>query len=84
MVEKSKDTITLNNVKIGASVVVTNIIGERKFRRHLYDMGVTIGTSIFVRKVAPLGDPIEVTLRNYELTLRKREAQNIFCVSGAK
>ena len=51
--------------------------GEGALKRHIMDMGITKGTSVFVRKVAPLGDPIEVTVRGYELSLRKSEAESI-------
>lgn len=64
----------LNELKPGESGVVKKVDGEGKIRRRLFDMGVTPGASVAVRKVAPLGDPIEVTLRGYELTLRKTEA----------
>lgn len=66
--------MTLEEVEIGKTCKVIKVGGEGKIRRRLFDMGVTEGTSIFVRKRAPLGDPIEVTLRGYELTLRKDEA----------
>lgn len=64
----------LNELKPGERGVVKKVDGEGKIRRRLFDMGVTPGASVAVRKVAPLGDPIEVTLRGYELTLRKTEA----------
>ncbi|MBR7100509.1 MAG: ferrous iron transport protein A [Clostridia bacterium] len=67
----------LNEFSIGERGVVKKISAEGKIKRRLFDMGVTPNTSIFLRKVAPLGDPIEVTLRGYELTLRKSEAQCI-------
>ena len=65
----------LDEFKIGETGLVTNVNGEGRFRRRLLDMGVTPGTKIFLRKKAPLGDPLEITLRGYELTLRKDEAQ---------
>lgn len=66
----------LNEFRIGEKGVVTKIDApDSKIKRRLFDMGVTPGTEIFMRKVAPLGDPIEVTIRGYELTLRKSEAQ---------
>ena len=66
---------TLRDVKVGDSCQVVRLTGSGAVKRR--DMGVTKGVKIFVRKVAPLGDPIEVTLRGYELTLRKDEAQSI-------
>ncbi|MDO5331003.1 MAG: ferrous iron transport protein A [Bacillota bacterium] len=67
--------MTLNEVAIGSSVKVSKVNGEGKLRRRLFDMGVTPGAEIYLRKKAPLGDPLEVTLRGYELTLRLAEAQ---------
>lgn len=66
--------MTLEEVAIGQTCTVCKVNGEGKIRRRLFDMGVTEGTEIFVRKRAPLGDPIEITLRGYELSLRKDEA----------
>ena len=68
---------TLRGIKPGETVKVKKITGKGPVRRRLMDMGVTKGEEIFVRKVAPLGDPIEVNLRGYELTFRKEEAENI-------
>ena len=68
---------TLRDVAIGESVTVPRLTGEGGIKRHIMDMGITKGTDVFVRKVAPLGDPIEVTVRGYELSLRKSEAENI-------
>lgn len=68
---------TLRDVKIGESAVVRKLAGEGALKRHIMDMGITKGTEVYVRKVAPLGDPIEVTVRGYELSLRKSEAENI-------
>ncbi|HIU24767.1 MAG TPA: ferrous iron transport protein A [Candidatus Coprovicinus avistercoris] len=68
---------TLRDVKVGDSCQVVRLTGSGAVKRRIMDMGVTKGVKIFVRKVAPLGDPIEVTLRGYELTLRKDEAQSI-------
>ena len=62
---------TLKNVKIGATVRVIKVHGEGPVRRRIMDMGITKGVEITVRKVAPLGDPMELTVRGYELTLRK-------------
>ncbi len=68
---------TLRDVEIGETVKVTKINGEGPLRRHLMDMGITKGCTIYVRKVAPLGDPVEITLRGYELSLRKSEAEKV-------
>ena len=68
---------TLRDVAIGESVTVRRLTGEGAIKRHIMDMGITKGTDVFVRKVAPLGDPIEVTVRGYELSLRKNEAETI-------
>lgn len=65
---------TLNEFKVGESGKIVTVNGERRVRRRLFDMGVTPGAEVTMRKKAPLGDPIEVTLRGYELTLRKDEA----------
>ncbi len=68
---------TLRDVKVGDTVKVVKLNGEGAVKRRIMDMGVTKGVEIFVRKVAPLGDPIEVTVRNYELSLRKVDAEMI-------
>ena len=68
---------TLKNVECGQTVKVSRLGGEGAVRRRIMDMGITKGTEIYVRKVAPLGDPIEGTVRGYELSLRKGEAENI-------
>ena len=68
---------TLKEVKVGDTVVVTRLNGEGAVRRRIMDMGITKGTEIFVRKVAPLGDPIQVNIRGYELSLRKADAEMI-------
>ena len=68
---------TLRDVKIGQSAVVRKLTGEGALKRHIMDMGITKGTDVYVRKVAPLGDPIEVTVRGDELSLRKSEAESI-------
>lgn len=65
----------LDEFKIGETGLVKKVEGEGRFRRRLLDMGVTPGTQIYLRKKAPLGDPLEITLRGYELTLRKDEAR---------
>ena len=68
---------TLKNVEIGKTVKVIKVHGEGPVRRRIMDMGITKGVEITVRKVAPLGDPIELTVRGYELTLRKADADMI-------
>lgn len=68
---------TLKDARIGSSVTVKKLGGEGAVKRRIMDMGVTKGTEVFIRKVAPLGDPIEVTVRGYELSLRKRDAELI-------
>ena len=68
---------TLKDIKIGKSARVVKLHGEGAVKRRIMDMGMTKGVEVKVRKVAPLGDPIEVTLRGYELSLRKEDAQMI-------
>ena len=67
----------LRNTPCGSTVTVRKIAGEGATRRRIMDMGITRGAEVFVRKVAPLGDPIEVTVRGYELSLRKADAEMI-------
>lgn len=69
--------MTLKDARIGSTVTVKKINGEGALKRRIMDMGITKGVKIYIRKVAPLGDPIEVTVRNYELSLRKTDAANI-------
>ena len=68
---------TLKDVKVGGTARVIKIHGEGALRRRIMDMGITKGVEIKVRKVAPLGDPIEITVRGYELSLRKEDAETI-------
>ncbi|MFR1708429.1 MAG: FeoA family protein [Clostridium sp.] len=68
---------TLKDVKPGQTVTVTKIQCEGAVKRRIMDMGVTKGSSIFLRKIAPLGDPIEITIRGYELSIRKADAERI-------
>ena len=68
---------TLGTTKCGETVCVVKLVGDGAVKRRIMDMGITKGTPIYVRKMAPLGDPLEVTVRGYELTLRKQEAENI-------
>ena len=67
----------LSQLGIGEKAVVTAVRGEGAVRRRLFDMGITPGAEVYLRKKAPLGDPIEISLRGYELTLRKSEAANV-------
>ena len=68
---------TLREVPVGSTVKVVKLHGEGAVKRRIMDMGITRGTQVYVRKVAPLGDPIEVTVRNYELSIRKVDAEMI-------
>ncbi len=68
---------TLKDAKIGQTVVVAKLHGEGAVRRRIMDMGITKNVEVYVRKVAPLGDPIEVNVRGYELSLRKADAEMI-------
>ena len=68
---------TLKEVNIGETVTVVKVTGEGPLKRRVMDMGITKGVEIYVRKVAPLGDPIEITVRGYELSLRKADAEII-------
>ena len=70
---------TLKNVACGQTVKVAKLTGDGPVKRRIMDMGITKGVDVFVRKVAPLGDPIEVTVRGYELSIRKADAEMI-CV----
>ena len=69
--------MTLNKVSIGQTVTVKKLSGQGATKRRIMDMGITKGVEIYVRKVAPLGDPVEVTVRGYELSLRKADAEMI-------
>lgn len=68
---------TLKECKIGSTLKVVKIEGEGAIKRRIMDMGITKGTTLTIRKVAPLGDPIQITLRDYELSLRKADAEKI-------
>ena len=68
---------TLKDVKIGQTATVVKLHGEGAVKRRIMDMGITKHTPVYVRKVAPLGDPIEITVRNYELSIRKEDAEMI-------
>ena len=68
---------TLKDVKIGQTVRVVKLHGEGAVKRRIMDMGITRGVEVYVRKVAPLGDPVEVTVRGYELSIRKADAETV-------
>ncbi|MBE6693152.1 MAG: ferrous iron transport protein A [Ruminococcaceae bacterium] len=68
---------TLKEVKVGKTAKVVKIHGEGALRRRIMDMGITKGVEIYVRKVAPLGDPVEITVRGYELSLRRADAEMV-------
>lgn len=67
--------MTLGEAKVGSTVVVTKIGGDGAYKRRIMDMGITKGTELYIRKVAPLGDPVEITVRGYELSVRKEDAK---------
>lgn len=67
--------MTLRDAKVGSTVVVSKIRGDGAYKRRIMDMGITKGSEIYIRKVAPLGDPVEITVRGYELSLRKADAE---------
>ena len=69
--------MSLKDVPVGQTVRVVKIDGDGAVRRRIMDMGITIGTELYVRKVAPLGDPVELTVRGYELTVRRNDADII-------
>ena len=75
--EEDQKKIPLSELPVGHSAIVTDIFSANETKRRLMDMGITKGVEIFVRKVAPLGDPVEVTVRGYELSLRKADAEMI-------
>lgn len=77
---KSKSMKTLREVEIGGTATVKKLHGEGAIKKRIMDMGITKGVEIYVRKVAPLGDPIEITVRGYELSLRKADAELIECM----
>ena len=77
MAEGGRTMETLRNANVGQTVKVVKLHGEGAVKRRLMDMGLTRGTEVYIRKVAPLGDPVEVTVRNYELSIRKADAEMI-------
>lgn len=68
---------TLKDAKVGETVTVKKVLGEGALHQRIMDMGIIKGVSVFIRKVAPLGDPMEITVRGYELSIRKKDAGNI-------
>ena len=75
--------MTLREVKTGQTVTVERLLGEGAVRRRIMDMGITRGVEIFVRKVAPLGDPVEIMVRGYELSVRKADAERVLVAGRA-
>ena len=73
----ANESKTLKNAAVGATVQVKKLTGDGPVKRRIMDMGITKGVEVYVRKVAPLGDPVEVTVRGYELSLRKADAEMI-------
>ena len=73
---------TLRDVPCGETVIVSRLHGDGALRRRILDMGLTKGAKVYVRKVAPLGDPIELTIRGYELSIRKADAEKVEVTSG--
>ena len=69
--------MTLKDAQVGSTVKVVKIHGEGAYKRRIMDMGITKGVEVYIRKVAPLGDPMELTVRNYELSVRKADAEMI-------
>ena len=67
--------MNLSEAKVGSTGTVTKIDGDSAYKRRIMDMGITKGTALYIRKVAPLGDPVEITVRGYELSVRKHDAQ---------
>ena len=67
--------MTLGEAEVGSTVIVTKIEGDGAYKRRIMDMGITNGTELYIRKVAPLGDPVEITVRSYELSVRKEYAR---------
>lgn len=82
--QENVETIPLSKLKVGEFAYVDNIFALNEVKRRLMDMGLTRHTKLYLRKVAPLGDPIEISLRGYELTLRKSEAQMVSVVRASK
>jgi ferrous iron transport protein A len=74
---EEKGMRTLKDIRVGDTVIVTKVTGDGPVRRRIMDMGITKGVEIYVRKLAPLGDPVEVNVRGYELSIRKADAEMI-------
>ena len=72
--------MNLSEAKVGTTVTVAKIEGDGAYKRRIMDMGITKGTELYIRKVAPLGDPVEITVRGYELTVRKNDAKCILII----
>ena len=79
--ERGIDMKTLKDVSIGQTVKVKKLTGEGPVKRRIMDMGITKGSQVYVRKVAPLGDPVEITVRGYELSLRRDDAESVEVVT---
>ncbi|MBC5647991.1 FeoA family protein [Christensenella tenuis] len=77
MKQRTSEAKTLRNTQCGQTVTVMRLTGSGAIKRRIMDMGLTKGTQVYVRKVAPLGDPVEVTVRGYELSIRKADAEMI-------
>ena len=77
MKQRTSEAKTLRNTQCGQTVTVMRLTGSGAIKRRIMDMGLTKGTQVYVRKVAPLGDPVEVTVRGYELSIRKTDAEMI-------
>ena len=77
IINMANESKTLKNAAVGATVKVKKLTGDGPVKRRIMDMGITKGVEVYVRKVAPLGDPVEVTVRGYELSLRKADAEMI-------
>ena len=67
--------MTLGDAAVGSTVIVAKITGDAAYKRRIMDVGITKGSELYIRKVAPLGDPVEITVRGYELSVRKNDAQ---------
>ncbi|MFI3242697.1 MAG: ferrous iron transport protein A [Akkermansia sp.] len=74
---KDNNNTTLNKSKVGSTVTIANVMGQGALRQRILDMGLTRGTKVQILKLAPLGDPMEISIRGYELSLRKAEAEQI-------
>ena len=74
-IKDARVAVNSGDAKVGSTVVVTKIEGDSAYKRRIMDMGITKGSELYIRKVAPLGDPVEITVRGYELSVRKNDAQ---------